>query len=573
MQCVVSGNNERGYVATRVEITESGSLFIVDETPLPADQFVQWVADYESTDGPRWIWSDTSVVYAELVAHGVRVGKAHDLRLSRTLLRNNRWINHAAFMPTEPVARQEADSWNSLPARTSNALFEDTPAVLENPVEEFSRQLAALATGSDGARKRLNYLMAAESAGALIAVEMTFAGVPWSAEIHNDILVEALGPRPILGARPAKLEDLAVQIRELLDAPALNPDSPKELLKALRSAGMDVKSTAKWEIRDHKHPVVPVLLRYKKLHRIMTANGWTWMDEWVRNGRFRPVYVPGGVVTGRWGADGGGALQLPHFVRPSVVADPGWCFVIADAAQLEPRILAAMSGDSAMAQAGKGLDMYQGIADAGVVDSREHAKFGMLGAMYGGTTGVSAQVLPKFKVAFPRAMKLVEDAARAGENGGTVNTWLGRTSLPGYFGNTVEGDDPSLASDRRTRARSYGRFTRNFICQGTAAEWALLWMAGVRQQLRALSVAEGLIVGNERENPHPITAGPHLVFFLHDEILIHTPQEYAQQVVDIVHEAAREAGKTLFGDTAVEFPISAAINTSYANPKIQPRAD
>jgi DNA polymerase-1 len=55
---------------------------------------------------------------------------------------------------------------------------------------------------------------------------------------------------------------------------------------------------------------------------------------------------------------------------------------------------------------------------------------------------------------------------------------------------------------------------------------------------------------------------------LHDEILIHTPQEYAQQVVDIVHEAAREAGKTLFGDTAVEFPISAAINTSYANPKI-----
>jgi DNA polymerase-1 len=453
--------------------------------------------------------------------------------------------------------------------------------VLGDPIAEYRRQMRVLASASPERRGRLTYLLAAESAGGLIAAEMTHAGVPWNVEIHDSLLSQALGPRPAFGMRPVKLERLAEQIRELLESPQLNPDSPRDLLRALNSTGLDVRSTAKWEIRDLRHPVVPVLLEYKKLHRMMTANGWTWMDEWIREGRFRPVYVPGGVITGRWGADGGGALQLPHFVRPAAIADPGWTFVIADAAQLEPRILAAMSGDLAMASAGRGHDMYQGIADAGVVESREHAKYGMLGAMYGGTTGVSAQVLPKFKIAFPRAMDLVEGAARAGEQGGTVHTWLGRTSLPGHFGSTVEGDDAEFSQDRRTRARSYGRFTRNFICQGTAAEWALLWMAGVRQRLRKMTLEMGLGVvdpetpGSIAEGdatagpfrPDPVTVGPHLVFFLHDEILIHTPQDIAEQVAQAVHDAAREAGHTLFGQTDVEFPVSATISRTYANPK------
>ena len=211
------------------------------------------------------------------------------------------------------------------------------------------------------------------------------------------------------------------------------------------------------------------------------------------------------------------------------------------------------------AQAGRGHDMYQGIADAGVVESREHAKFGMLGAMYGGTTGVSAQVLPKFKVAFPQAMALAESAARAGEQGGTVHTWLGRTSIPGFFGTSTEGEDPSTAQDRRTKACSYGRFTRNFICQGTAAEWALLWMAGVRKRIFTLE-SDPLV-----ENP--ITNRPHLVFFLHDEILIHTPVELAEQVKQAVLESAKAAGTMLFGNSPVEFPVSAAISRSYDNPK------
>ena len=71
-------------------------------------------------------------------------------------------------------------------------------------------------------------------------------------------------------------------------------------------------------------PGVPPLLEYKRLARLHRANGWDWRRHWVAEGRFRPDYVVGGVVTGRWATRGGGALQLPKQIRSAVVADPGW---------------------------------------------------------------------------------------------------------------------------------------------------------------------------------------------------------------------------------------------------------
>lgn len=567
MQFVVDPVNEDEFEVTTIKVGHSsGDVQTLDAARLSPEELVEFVRERESgfseEPHPRWVWADTSITYAFLLSHGVRVERCHDLRKSRAILRGAAWTDSRAF--SEAPNMLESNAWNFPPAARSDALFTTKPRAVPELLTELRRQLTVLKTAEPALRGRLNFLLAAESAGTLIAAEMTHAGIPWIREIHDSILAEALGPRPLPGTRPNRLESLAQQIRDLLDAPGLNPDSPRELLKALNQAGFAVKSTNKWEIKNVDHPAVPALLEYKKLSRMMTANGWTWMDEWIKDGRFRPIYVPGGAATGRWGADGGGALQLPHFVRPAVVADEGWSFVIADAAQVEPRILAAMSGDRAMASAGRGLDMYQAIADAGITEDRSHAKYGMLGAMYGGTTGVSAQVLPKFKVAFPRAMGMLERAARAGEQGSVVHTWLGRTSAPGSFDGGVEGEDAASAKDRRARARGYGRFTRNFIVQGSAAEWALCWMASVRQQLWRLSLKES--AGADGAAPL-VTAGPHLVFFLHDEILVHTPSHLAPAVARIVEDAAREAGRLLFGQTDVEFPITAAVNSTYTDPK------
>ena len=191
---------------------------------------------------------------------------------------------------------------------------------------------------------------------ALVAAEMTAAGLPWHADVHDRLLTEQLGPRPPATAgpplRPARLSALAAQISAALGAVRpVNPDSPAQLLRALAASGIRVQSTRSSVLRQVDHPVIPLLLEYKELARLYTANGWTWLDTWVSGGRFRPEYVVGGVVSGRWASRGGGALQIPKLLRQAVVADPGWALVVADAAQLEPRILAALAGDRAFAQA------------------------------------------------------------------------------------------------------------------------------------------------------------------------------------------------------------------------------
>ena len=57
--------------------------------------------------------------------------------------------------------------------------------------------------------------------------------------------------------------------------------------------------------------------------------------------------------------------------------------MVADAAQLEPRVLAALAGDRAFAEAAGTGDLYQALAGAFGGD-RAKAKVALLSAMYGG---------------------------------------------------------------------------------------------------------------------------------------------------------------------------------------------
>jgi DNA polymerase-1 len=57
------------------------------------------------------------------------------------------------------------------------------------------------------------------------------------------------------------------------------------------------------------------------------------------------------------------------------------------------------------------------------------------------------------------------------------------------------------------------------------------------------------------------------VFFLHDELIVHTPEDLADAVADAMRAAAAEAGRILFGQAPVEFPVTVAIVDSYADAK------
>ncbi|MHA6694558.1 bifunctional 3'-5' exonuclease/DNA polymerase [Homoserinimonas sp. A520] len=501
---------------------------------------------------PRWVWDDTSRWYPPLLAAGVRVERCVDLRLCRAILRNSELTAASVLATAAP------DGWDDPAAadRPPDGLFDLDEKPRLDPVAEFARQ-------QDAAVPAIGLLLAAESAGSLIAAEMHYAGLPWRADLHDELLTRTLGVRPLPGVRPAVMERVLDEVRLHLAAPELNPDSPVELLKALGRAGMQVSSTSKWELEKVKHPAIRPLLEYKKLARLLSANGWHWLETNVRDGRFRPEYVVGGVVTGRWASKGGGgALQLPKQIRGAVVADTGWKLVVADASQLEPRILAGMAADRGMVEAGSAGDLYAGIVARGTVKTRDEAKVAMLGAMYGATTGESGRLMPALTRAFPQAIGLVERAARAGERGEKVTTRLGRSSpFPGEEWHDIqsnasgEGATDAAQSRARTEARSWGRFTRNFVVQGTAAEWAMCWMASLRRSLHELAGGSWL------------TRSAHLVFFMHDEVVIHCPADQADAVAEAVRASAAEAGRLLFGSLPVEFPLTVAVVDNYGQAK------
>jgi DNA polymerase-1 len=161
-------------------------------------------------------------------------------------------------------------------------------------------------------------------------------------------------------------------------------------------------------------------------------------------------------------------------------------------------------------------------------------------------------------------MALVDEAARTGEDGGVVHTWLGRTSpAAGETWRLLQSQASASAASgidetrARRSARDRGRFTRNFVVQGTAAEWALAWLADLRTRLSGFSVPDAA--------PPAVASGPvfarrpHLAFFLHDEIVVHTPVELADAVADAVREAAATAGRLLFGTFPIDFPLDLRI--------------
>jgi DNA polymerase I len=539
--------------------------------PEPVADLAAAVALHDRLDRPRWLWPSTATSYSPLLRAGVRVDRCHDVELTEALL-----LGHAgrfgepralaaarARLTGAPVPPDPPAPVAVPPGDGQGTLFESTSAPpgaagtdpLRAMIDVYADQQARI--GATEHPRRFRLLVAAESAGALVAAEMGADGLPWRADIHDALLIDLLGPPSPVGGPPARLVQLAARIAHVFGVRQLHPESPAEVLRAFARAGVELPNTRAWVLRGVDHPAVPLLLEYKELYRIWTAHGWAWRDAWVHDGRFRPEYVPAGVVSGRWATRGGGALQIPRVVRRAVVADPGWRLVVADAGQLEPRVLAAVSGDTRLAAAGGGGDLYTALAKDAFGGDRARAKLALLGAMYGQTGGAAIPALAVLRRSYPTAFNYVETAARTGEAGGLVRSWLGRTCPPatvsvredGGLGEAAEvtGDGDVDGPRAGAAARARGRFTRNFVIQATAAEWALTLLATLRSELAGTPAR--------------------LVFFQHDEVLVHCPAAQADAVAVSMHGAGARAARLLFGATPVRFPLEVRVVECYADAK------
>ena len=67
-----------------------------------------------------------------------------------------------------------------------------------------------------------------------------------------------------------------------------------------------------------------------------------------------------------------------------------------------------------------------------------------------------------------------------------------------------------------------------------------------------------LAASAEEDNP-PGSAAAELVFFQHDELVVHAVEELAEPVIEAIIAAAQEASDLLFPGTAVRFPLQPVV--------------
>jgi DNA polymerase family A len=354
-----------------------------------------------------------------------------------------------------------------------------------------------------------------ESTAELLCAELSSDGLPMDRAAAEQVLTTIIGRRP-RGEADAAAMRAARDGEVLRHAPAgVTADlrSPVQVRSLLAAAGVDVPDTRAWRLEEFRdsHPLVAALLEWRKAERIATTYGYAWLDENLGpDGRFRGAWTGSDGAAGRMTASNG-LHNMPAAMRQAVVAAPGHVFVRADLGQIEPRVLAAVSADQALAAATADDDLYLPVAAQLGVD-RPTAKVAMIAAMYGQTTGHGGQAGRRMRAAYPVAMAYLDSADRAARAGRDLRT---------YGGRLVRMSGGSVAADP-ARVAARGRYGRNALIQGAAAELFKMWAVTVR--------ARGLPLGAR------------IVLCLHDELLVHVPCEHAR-------EAARLVGDCL-GETA-----------------------
>lgn len=370
-----------------------------------------------------------------------------------------------------------------------------------------------------------------ESAAELLCAELAADGLPVDRVAAERIIAGFVGPRPRDDAEAAaqRAGRDAEVLRHAPAAGAVDLRSPAQVRSLLRRVGIEVPDTRAWRLERLRdaHPLVGALLAWRKAERVATTYGYAWLDGHLGDdGRLRGAWTGSDGAAGRMTASAG-LHNMPADLRAAVVAEPGHAFVRADLGQIEPRVLAAVSGDAALARAAGDDDLYAPVAARMGVD-RPTAKVAVLGAMYGQTTGHGAQVLPRLVAAYPVAMAYLDDADRAGQAGRDVRTYGGRLVRMGPASTAGMSE-----REARSRAAARGRYARNAMVQGAAAELFKMWAVTVRAR------AVGL--------------GARIVMCLHDELLVHAAADRAADVACLVDDCLQEAAHRWAPGTPVRF--------------------
>ena len=524
------------------------------------------IRQIEAERSPRWIWWSQETA-TSLVDADVRPRRCWDLGAVHRLLAGGWradpggvWATARGLDPADVPSPEAPNLFSPVQPRVEGPIGPDghldpewsagrwaddepslcTWATLAATVHEAQRPQIAERCGTERPAH-------VESAASALCAELEHDGLPVDQEAAERTIASFLGPRPADAEEAARqIEERDAQVLDLLP-PGFDVDlrNPAQVKSMLRRLGVEVPDTRAWRLealRDTQ-PAVDALLRWRRAERIATTFGYGWLDENVgSDGRLRGSWTPSDGAAGRMTATVG-LHNLPAALRTAVAAEPGHVLVRADLGQIEPRVLAAVSGDESLARATVDDDLYAPVARRLGVE-REIAKVAVLGAMYGQTTGHGAAALGGLEREYPVAMQFLREADHAAQGGRDLYTVGGRRIR-------LDASQDLEATERaaRSRAAARGRFGRNAVVQGAAAEFFKTWAALVRSRCA--------------------TVDAQIVLCLHDELIVHAATADAQAAAAVVQDSVGQAAShwTPPGAPAVRFIADVSVLQRWSEAK------
>ncbi len=536
------------------------------------DEIVREVARMETARHPRWVFWSAQAEADPLVSHGIHLDRCWDIAEAHRVLVGGRAADPALAWATacrlatsdlpraaggdlfdfaaehDPGDRGDPES----PVRSDGYLrpeavtgtWQTSPArVLAwagTAVDTATRQIAALSELSPRAVSTGQ----SESAASLLCVELAATGLPVDRPTIERLIQDSAGPRPDdeAHARAIRRARDAGVLRHTLGRESTDLRNPLQVKDLLASVGVMVPDTRAWRLEPFRdtHPLVEALLTWRKAERIATTYGYLWLDANIGpDDRLRGGWTACDGAAGRMTAQNG-LHNLPTPLRPAIAAHPGHVFVRSDLGQIEPRVLAAVSGDMDFARATQADDLYAPVGAALKVE-RPVAKIAVLAAMYGQTSGAAGEALRDLERAYPTAMAYLQRAYDSGVASRAIRTYGGRR-VP-MWENPADAPPGSLPSIIAGR----GRFARNAVIQGAAAELFKAWAATVRLTTRHL--------------------GARIVLCLHDELLVHVPIESADETATAVDAALIASARRWTGSSTVRFVSDTSVIARWSDAK------
>ena len=282
-----------------------------------------------------------------------------------------------------------------------------------------------------------------------------------------------------------------------------------------------------------KHPIVGKVLDYRQLTKLNSTYVEGLSKVVAADGRIHTSFQNTVTATGRLSSTEPNLQNIPvrtplgAEMRKMFVAPAGRVLVDADYSQIELRLLAHMSGDSAMIDGfNSGVDIHTVTAsqvfglpqDAVPSELRRAAKAVNFGIVYGisayslsedihVSVAQAKEYMEKYFEHYSGVRAYMDRVVERGREDGYVSTLYGRRRWL-----------PELSSSN-FNTRSFGeRVTLNMPIQGTAADIIKLAMIKVDSRLRA----EGLEA--------------RLVLQVHDELIVECPEGEAERVKALLQE-------------------------------------